>query len=130
MEKEDLIKEFIEFERASNDKWSDLYKQIKDDRKYINGDQHDDLDKTLLGDTATKCQLNIVGNAIRTIRNTYLENQYKWNYPNQDELNRLGDEFLSDIDNCTSTVEGLSNAIGTRIGCIGILNRPRHRWVC
>lgn len=117
-ERFDVIGDFRTFEKSSYDKWSTLYQNIKDDRKYIAGDQNDKVDKKLIGDNVTECRLNVVGNAVRTIVNTYLPNQYKWSYESQEELTRKADEFLSDIDNNTAAVEALSNAIATGLGVL------------
>ena len=114
----DVVKDFKCFEQSSYDKWHSLYENIKDDRKYISGDQNDKVDKKLIGDNVTECRLNVVGNAVRTIVNTYLPNQYKWSYENQEELTQKADEFLSDIDNNTAAVESLSNAIATGLGVL------------
>lgn len=114
----DVVKDFRAFEQSSYDKWHSLYENIKDDRKYISGDQNDKVDKKLIGDNVTECRLNVVGNAVRTIVNTYLPNQYKWSYENQEELTQKADEFLSDIDNNTAAVEALSNAIATGLGVL------------
>ena len=114
----DVVAEFRTFEKSSYDKWHSLYENIKDDRKYISGDQNDKVDKKLIGDNVTECRLNVVGNAVRTIVNTYLPNQYKWSYENQEELTQKADEFLSDIDNNTAAVEALSNAIATGLGVL------------
>lgn len=114
----DVVADFRGFEKSSYDKWHTLYENIKDDRKYIAGDQNDKVDKKLIGDNVTECRLNVVGNAVRTIVNTYLPNQYKWSYESQEELTRKADEFLSDIDNNTAAVEALSNAIATGLGVL------------
>lgn len=114
----DVIKDFQVFEKSSYDKWHTLYENIKDDRKYIAGDQNDKVDKKLIGDNVTECRLNVVSNAVRTIVNTYLPNQYKWSYESQEELTRKADEFLADIDNNTAAVEALSNAIATGLGVL------------
>ena len=118
----DVIKDFREFEKSSYDKWHNLYENIKEDRKFIAGDQNDKVDKKLIGDNVTECRLNVVSNAIRTIVNTYLPNQYKWQYENQQELTTKADEFLADIDNSTAAVEALQNAIGTGLGVLVFSN--------
>ena len=118
IEQFDVIKDFQVFEKSSYDKWNTLYQNIKDDRKYIAGDQNDKVDKKLIGDNVTECRLNVVSNAVRTIVNTYLPNQYKWSYESQEELTRKADEFLADIDNNTAAVEALSNAIATGLGVL------------
>ena len=112
-----LIDDFTEFEKRSYTRFKDLYDQIKADRKYIAGDQTDQLDNTLIGDEVPNCKLNVVQNAIRTVVNSYLPHQYRWSYDNQD-LNTLSNQFLSDVDNYTASVEALSNAVGTALGVI------------
>jgi len=122
LDQNSIISDFRTFEKQSWDKWQSLYKQIKEDRKFIAGDQSDEVDKKLIGDNVTECRLNIVQNAIRTITNTYLPNQYKWQYEDQPDVTTKADEFLSDIDNNTACVEALQNAIGTGLGVLVFSN--------
>ena len=127
---DELIERFKKFERNSHDKFKDLYDQIKLDRKFISGDQCDDLDHTLtdasIGEGVPLMSLNVVKNAIRTVVNTYLPNTYKWQYTNGQgvdaNLNTIADQFLSDADNSTATVEALSNAVGTALGVLVFSN--------
>lgn len=125
-----LIERFKKFERTSYDKFKDLFDQIKLDRKFISGDQVDTLDHTLtdasIGEGVPLMSLNVVKNAIRTVVNTYLPNTYKWQYTNAQgvdtNLNTIADQFLSDADNSTATVEALSNAVGTALGVLVFSN--------
>lgn len=127
---EELIERFKKFERQSYDKFKDLFEQIKLDRKFISGDQCDNLDHTLtdasIGEGVPLMSLNVVKNAIRTVVNTYLPNTYKWQYTNNQgvdvNLNIIADQFLSDADNSTATVEALSNAVGTALGVLVFSN--------
>lgn len=125
IENNDLIQRFKKFESASYTKFKDLFEQIKLDRKFISGDQVDTLDHTLtdasIGEGVPLMSLNVVKNAIRTVVNTYLPNTYKWQY-SDDRLNQLADQFLSDVDNSTATVEALSNAVGTALGVLVFSN--------
>lgn len=125
IENNDLIQRFKKFESASYTKFKDLFEQIKLDRKFISGDQVDTLDHTLtdasIGEGVPLMSLNVVKNAIRTVVNTYLPNTYKWQY-SDDRLNQLADQFLSDADNSTATVEALSNAVGTALGVLVFSN--------
>lgn len=127
---DELIERFKKFERQSYDKFKDLFEQIKLDRKFISGDQCDNLDHTLtdasIGEGVPLMSLNVVKNAIRTVVNTYLPNTYKWQYTNSQgvdvNLNTIADQFLSDADNSTATVEALSNAVGTALGVLVFSN--------
>lgn len=126
----ELIERFKKFERQSYDKYKELFAQIKIDRKFISGDQSDNLDHTLtdasIGEGVPLMTLNVVKNAVRTVVNTYLPNQYKWHYTNTQgvdvNLNTIADQFLSDADNSTATVEALSNAVGTALGVLVFSN--------
>ena len=127
---EDIIQRFKKFESASYTKFKDLYDQIREDRKFIGGEQSDKLDHTLtdatIGEGVPLMSLNVVKNAIRTVVNTYLPNQYKWQYTNSQgvdtNLNAVADQFLSDADNTTATVEALTNAVGTALGVLVFSN--------
>ena len=127
---DELIQRFKKFESASYDKFKDLFEQIKLDRKFISGDQCDNLDHTLtdasIGEGVPLMSLNVVKNAIRTVVNTYLPNTYKWQYTNgkgvDTNLNAIAEQFLSDADNSTATVEALSNAVGTALGVLVFCN--------
>ena len=126
----DLIERFKKFERESYDYYKDLFEQIKKDRQFIAGNQSDDLDHKLtdvsIGEGVPLMSLNVVKNAIRTVVNTYLPNQYKWQYTNSKgvdtNLNAIADQFLSDPDNSTATVEALTNAVGTALGVLVFSN--------
>ena len=127
---EDIIQRFKKFESASYTKYKDLFDQIREDRKFIGGEQADKLDHTLtdatIGEGVPLMSLNVVKNAIRTVVNTYLPNQYKWQYTNSQgvdtNLNAVADQFLSDADNSTATIEALTNAVGTALGVLVFSN--------
>lgn len=122
---DELIQRFKKFESSSYTKFKDLFEQIKLDRKFISGDQCDTIDHTLtdaiIGEGVPLMSLNVVKNAIRTVVNTYLPNTYKWQYSDE-RLNQLANQFLSDADNSTATVEALSNAVGTALGVLVFSN--------
>ena len=125
-----LIERFKKFESASYTRYKDLFEQIKKDRQFIAGNQCDDLDHTLtdasIGEGVPLMSLNVVQNAVRSIVNSYLPNQYKWNYTNNqgvdNNLNVLADQFLSDADNSTATMEALTNSVSSALGVLVFSN--------
>ena len=127
---EDIIQRFKKFESASYTKFKDLFEQIKKDRQFISGNQCDDLDHTLtdasIGEGVPLMSLNVVQNAVRSIVNTYLPNQYKWQYTNSTgvdaNLNSIADQFLSDPDNSTATIEALTNSVSSALGVLVFSN--------
>lgn len=126
----DIIEKFKQFERESYNHYKDLFEQIKKDRLFISGNQCDDLDHTLtdasIGEGVPLMTLNVVKNIIRSIVNSYAPNTYKWQYTNSQgvdtNLNAVADQFLSDADNSTATVEALTNAVGTALGVLVFSN--------
>ena len=129
-DKSALIERFKKFESASYTYYKELFEQIKKDRQFISGNQCDDIDHTLtdasIGEGVPIMSLNVVKNAIKTIVNTYLPNQYKWQYTNSQgvdtNLNTLADQFLSDPDNSTATLEALTNSVSTALGVLVFSN--------
>ena len=131
---QEFVKKFKEFESQSYNRFKSLFDQIKKDRSFIAGKQNDETDKTILdsdfGTPVPSLGLNVVQNAIRTIVNSYIPNQYKWSYnlvceeqvPQNNNLNKLADQFLSDVDNSTACVEALTNAVGTALGVLVFSN--------
>lgn len=123
---DELIEKFHKFESASYEKYKDLFEQIKQDRKFIAGEQADSIDHTLtdstVGESIPAMTLNVCQNAIRTVVNSYLPNPYKWQYENQPQLTQKGDEFLAEADNATACVEALTNAVGTALGVLVFSN--------
>ena len=126
----DIIEKFKQFERESYNHYKDLFEQIKKDRLFISGNQCDDLDHTLtdasIGEGVPLMTLNVVKNIIRSIVNSYAPNTYKWQYTNSQgvdtNLNAVADQFLSDPDNSTATIEALTNAVGTALGILVLSN--------
>lgn len=126
----DIIEKFKRFERESYNHYKDLFEQIKKDRQFIAGNQNDDLDHTLtdasIGEGVPLMSLNVVKNIIKSIVNSYTPYTYKWQYTNNQgvdvNLNTIADQFLSDADNSTATVEALSNAVGTALGVLVFSN--------
>lgn len=116
-----IIEDFNEFEENSRNKWRDIFEDIKDARSYMSGDQYYDEDKNMLGADRLKSKINIVQNSVRTIVNSYLPHQYKWNTSDQ-ELTNIGYDFLNNPDNITATVEALTNSVSTGLGIIVVSN--------
>jgi hypothetical protein len=122
IEKNDIIRDFKDFQKRSRKKWKKLIERIKDERKYLSGDQYSKEDIDLLGKDRTANKLNVVKNVIRTISNTYRETTYRWKVTdvatNKDSisLNQFGLNFIQDPDNETAVIETLESAIAFGLG--------------
>ena len=122
VETNDIIREFKDFQKRSRKKWKKTIDRIKDERKFLSGDQYSKADIDILGTDRTANKLNIVKNAVRTIANTYRESTYRWdvidNTTNKKSeiLNQFGINFLEDPDNDTAIIETLENAVAFGIG--------------
>ena len=122
VETNDIIREFKDFQKRSRKKWKKTIDRIKDERKFLSGDQYSKEDIDILGTDRAANKLNIVKNAIRTIANTYRESTYRWdvidNATNKKSeiLNQFGINFLEDPDNDTAITETLENAVAFGLG--------------
>lgn len=121
-ENTNIIKEFRDFSKKSRKKYKALINDIKDNKKYVSGDQYSKSDIEILGKDRTENQLNVVKNAIRTITNTYRESTYRWDVTDtttnkkSEILNQFGINFLEDPDNDTAIVEALESAVAFGLG--------------
>ena len=122
----DPIKKFKEFEKRSRKKWKHTLERIKEDRKYLGGDQLAKEDVDILGKDRASNKLNIVANAVRTIVNTYREQPYRWrvvdNSTGKDSelLNQAGITFLESPENSTACLEGLESSVSFGLGVLVI----------
>ena len=124
MENNEVIKSFRDFQKKSRKKYKALINDIKNNKKYVAGDQYSKSDVEILGNDRTENQLNIVKNAIRTITNTYRESTYRWDVTDtttnkkSDTLNQFGINFLEDPDNDTAIVEALESSVAFGLGVL------------
>lgn len=124
MENNEVIKSFRDFQKKSRKKYKALINDIKDNKKYVSGDQYSNADIEILGNDRTENQLNVVKNAIRTITNTYRESTYRWEVTDtttnkkSDTLNQFGINFLEDPDNDTAIVEALESSVAFGLGVL------------
>jgi hypothetical protein len=122
----DPIKKFKEFEKRSRKKWKHTLERIKEDRKYLGGDQLAKEDVDILGKDRASNKLNIVANAVRTIVNTYREQPYRWrvvdNSTGKDSelFNQAGVTFLESPENSTACLEALESSVSFGLGVLVI----------
>ena len=120
----DPIKKFKEFEKRSRKKWKSTLNRIKEDRKYLGGDQLAKEDVDILGKDRASNKLNIVANAVRTIVNTYREQPYRWrvvdNSTGKDSelFNQAGITFLESPENSTACLEALESSVSFGLGVL------------
>lgn len=118
----DIIAEFKKFNKKSRKKYKDLIERIKEDKKFLSGEQYSKEDIEILGKDRTANKLNIVRNAVRTVSNTYRECTYRWNVvdtatnKNSDMLNQFGINFLENPDNETAVIETLESSVSFGLG--------------
>lgn len=122
LDSNNIIAEFKKFNKKSRKKYKDLLDRIKDEKKFLAGDQYSKEDIEILGKDRTANKLNIVRNAVRTVSNTYRECTYRWNVvdtstnKNSETLNQFGINFLENPDNETAVIETLESSVSFGLG--------------
>ena len=120
----DAVQKWKKFEKRSRKKWKTLIDRVKDDKKYLGGDQFTKEDTDILGKDRAQNKLNVVANAVRTIVNTYREQPYRWrvvdNSTGKDskQLNDIGVAFLESPENSTACLEALESAVAFGLGVL------------
>lgn len=120
----DAVKAFKKFEKRSRKKWKKTLERIKEDRKYLGGEQLSKEDIDILGKDRAANKLNIVANAVRTIVNTYREQPYRWrvvdNSTGKDSelFNLAGITFLESPENSTACLEALESSVSFGLGVL------------
>ena len=120
----DVIASWKKFEKRSRKKWKNLIDRIKEDKKYLGGDQFTKEDTDILGKDRAQNKLNVVANAVRTIVNTYREQPYRWrvvdNSTQKDSelLNQAGITFLDSPENSTACLEALESSVAFGLGVL------------
>jgi len=120
----DVIANWKKFEKRSRKKWKNLIDRIKEDKKYLGGDQFTKEDTDILGKDRAQNRLNVVANAVRTIVNTYREQPYRWrvvdNSTQKDSelLNQAGITFLDSPENSTACLEALESSVAFGLGVL------------
>lgn len=124
MEEFDAVGAFKKFEKRSRKKWKNTLERIKEDRKYLGGEQLTKEDVDILGKDRAANKLNIVSNAVRTIVNTYREQPYRWrvtdNSTGKDSeiLNMAGLTFLESPENSTACIQALESSVAFGLGVL------------
>lgn len=120
----DVIASWKKFEKRSRKKWKNLIDRIKEDKKYLGGDQFTKEDTDILGKDRAQNRLNVVANAVRTIVNTYREQPYRWrvvdNSTQKDSelFNQAGITFLESPENSTACLEALESSVAFGLGVL------------
>lgn len=120
----DAVKKFKAFEKRSRKKWKKTLDRIKDDRKFLGGDQLAKEDVDILGKDRAANKLNVVSNAVRTIVNTYREQPYRWRVVDNstgrdsESLNMAGVAFLESPENSTACIQALESSVAFGLGVL------------
>lgn len=120
----DAVKKFKAFEKRSRKKWKKTLDRIKDDRKFLGGDQLAKEDVDILGKDRAANKLNVVSNAVRTIVNTYREQPYRWRVVDNstgrdsESLNMAGIAFLDSPENSTACIQALESSVAFGLGVL------------
>lgn len=112
---EEAIDSWKEFEARANLKRGNQIDRIKEDRKFLSGEQWDTEDAKLIDGTRSKRTINILGNSIAATSNVYSAYPFKFWSPDN-TVDGVCDSFLKTGSNARAAQDVLYNTVAFGIG--------------
>lgn len=111
----EAIEKFLDFEKRANAKRSTQIDRIKEDRKFLSGDQWDISGDDKMFRKRTRRTINILGNACNSVVSQYDLYPYKW-YTGDDEADGCCEAFLHTGSNSRAPIDVLRSSVSFGLG--------------
>ena len=120
LEIQEAIEKFKDFESRCKAKRSKQIDQIREDRKFLGGNQWSRADAKLVPKSRGRRTINVVSTSIHSIVNHYADYPYRW-YSPDNEVDTLCDAFLKTGNNGAAAMDVLESTVSFGLGyfCLG-----------
>ena len=125
-EEKEVIEEFRKFAKESSEEYGDLYKRIREERRFISGEQWDKNDETNRGEGRAQLSINICGVYSASVVNPFAARPFKFkciprvNDPmvmqEAENLNSYLTAIQQDYDTNVSNTSGFKDEVDTGLG--------------
>lgn len=116
---EEAIEKFRKFEKRAETKRSKQIDRIKEDRKFLSGNQWDTDDDTVYPSNRPRRTVNVLSNSVNSTVNVYAAYPYNW-YSPDDEADQACSAFLKAGSNARAAYDVLYSTVAFGLGYFAI----------
>lgn len=116
---ENILDKFKKFCSRSKAKYSELYERIKENKKFLSGDQWDKDDGKFISGARNRLTVNIIGNQVHSVANQYAAFPFTWFTGNQ-EIDAKIDEFFDVDSNRFASEEAVLDSCSFGLGVLAL----------
>ena len=116
---DEVLELWKDFESRCNTARSTQIDRIKEDRRFLGGQQWDKSDNKLYPRGRPRRVINVLSNSVTSTVNSYAGYPYKWYSANQ-EIDAIGNAFLKAGQNSRAPYDALYNSVAFGLGYMAI----------
>lgn len=119
LENSEILNKFKAFKSRSTEGFSSLNERIKQERKFVSGDQWSKNDDKYFSRTRNRITLNVIGNQCHSVANQYAAFPYTW-FTNNENIDKEVDQFFSTDANQFAVDEALLDQVSHGRGVMAL----------
>lgn len=115
----ELLKKFQAFKARSNSHFSELHDRIREERRFLSGEQWDRSDEKFFPKTRKRITINVLSNQINSVANQYAAFPFTW-YTGEAKIDKQIDDFFSTDSNRFAVDEALRDCVAHGLGVLAL----------
>lgn len=119
IENSEILNKFKAFKSRSTEGFSSLNERIKQERKFVSGDQWSKNDDKYFSRTRNRITLNVIGNQCHSVANQYAAFPYTW-FTNNENIDKEVDQFFATDANQFAVDEALLDQVSHGRGVMAL----------
>lgn len=113
------IKKFKKFCSRSKAKFSELYDRIRNDKKFLSGNQWGQEDDDYISGARNRITVNVISNQVHSVANSYASYPFTW-FVGEPEIDKQIDEFFNTDSNRFASEEAVLDAVSFGLGVMAL----------
>ena len=119
MNSDEILAKFKKFETRSTSEFSNLVSRIKDNRKFVSGEQWSKDDDKFIARTRNRVVVNVISNQCNSVANQYAQFPFTW-YSGDENIDKEIDQFFSTDSNRFAVEEALLDCVSFGMGVLAL----------
>lgn len=119
MNQAEILAKFKKFESRSTSEFSHLVDRIKENRKFVSGDQWSKDDDKFIARTRNRVTVNVISNQCNSVANQYAQFPYTW-FSGDADIDKEIDRFFSTDSNRFAVEEALLDCVSFGMGILAL----------